>query len=112
MLDAALPGQVQSDKGQQQLNRQADAPRWTVVIPCYNEEAFIGATLAFSIVGMIGCIGGAGGRYGEQRFLAATNIKEAAKLAAFRRKALGLTAGPKDAGDFDLVPGGEENGDA
>ncbi len=43
---------------------------------------FIGATLAFSIVGMIGCIGGAGGRYGEQRFLAATNTKEAAKLAA------------------------------
>ncbi|MGL4542315.1 MAG: glycosyltransferase, partial [Polymorphobacter sp.] len=22
------------------------ASRWTVVIPCYNEEAFIGATLA------------------------------------------------------------------
>ena len=43
---------------------------------------FIGKTLAFSIVGMIGCIGGAGGRYGEQRFLAATNTKEAAKLAA------------------------------
>lgn len=45
-------------------------------------QDFIGATLAFSIVGMIGCIGGAGGRYGEQRFLAATNAKEAAKLAA------------------------------
>jgi len=43
---------------------------------------FIGKTLAFSIIGMIGCIGGAGGRYGEQRFLAATNTKEAAKLAA------------------------------
>ena len=43
---------------------------------------FIGATLAFSIVGMIGCVGGAGGRYGEQRFLAASNTKEAAKLAA------------------------------
>lgn len=43
---------------------------------------FIGATLAFSIVGMIGCVGGAGGRYGEQRFLAATTTKEAAKLAA------------------------------
>lgn len=45
-------------------------------------QDFIGATLAFSIVGMIGCVGGAGGRYGEQRFLAATNVKEAAKLAA------------------------------
>jgi Na+/proline symporter len=45
-------------------------------------QDFIGATLAFSIVGMIGCVGGAGGRYGEQRFLAATNAKEAAKLAA------------------------------
>ena len=45
-------------------------------------QDFIGATLAFSIVGMIGCVGGAGGRYGEQRFLAATNSKEAAKLAA------------------------------
>ena len=45
-------------------------------------QDFIGATLAFSIVGMIGCVGGAGGRYGEQRFLAATNTKEAAKLAA------------------------------
>jgi SSS family solute:Na+ symporter len=43
---------------------------------------FIGATLAFSVVGMIGCVGGAGGRYGEQRFLAATNTREAAKLAA------------------------------
>lgn len=45
-------------------------------------QDFIGATLAFSVVGMIGCVGGAGGRYGEQRFLAATNTKEAAKLAA------------------------------
>ena len=45
-------------------------------------QNFIGATLAFSIVGMIGCVGGAGGRYGEQRFLATTNVKEAAKLAA------------------------------
>ncbi len=45
-------------------------------------QDFIGATLAFSIVGMIGCVGGAGGRYGEQRFLATTNVKEAAKLAA------------------------------
>lgn len=45
-------------------------------------QDFIGATLAFSIVGLIGCVGGAGGRYGEQRFLAATNVKEAAKLAA------------------------------
>ncbi|MCW1923845.1 hypothetical protein OKA05_14855 [Luteolibacter arcticus] len=45
-------------------------------------QDFIGSTLAFSIVGMIGCVGGAGGRYGEQRFLAATNVKEAAKLAA------------------------------
>jgi len=45
-------------------------------------QDFIGMTLAFSIVGMIGCIGGAGGRYGEQRFLAATNTREAAKLAA------------------------------
>jgi len=43
---------------------------------------FIGATLAFSVVGMIGCVGGAGGRYGEQRFLATSNTKEAAKLAA------------------------------
>lgn len=45
-------------------------------------QDFIGMTLAFSIVGMIGCVGGAGGRYGEQRFLAATTTKEAAKLAA------------------------------
>ena len=45
-------------------------------------QDFIGMTLAFSIIGMIGCVGGAGGRYGEQRFLAATNGKEAAKLAA------------------------------
>lgn len=45
-------------------------------------QDFIGMTLAFSVVGMIGCVGGAGGRYGEQRFLAATNVKEAAKLAA------------------------------
>lgn len=43
-------GQAQSTEGQGALNRQDDAtaapPRWTVVIPCYNEEAFIGATLA------------------------------------------------------------------
>ena len=38
--------------------------------------------LAGSIIGMIGCIGGAGGRYGEQRFLATKNPREAAMLAA------------------------------
>lgn len=43
---------------------------------------FSGQVLAWSIIGMIGCIGGAGGRYGEQRFLATTNTQEAAKLAA------------------------------
>jgi SSS family solute:Na+ symporter len=45
-------------------------------------QDFIGATLAFSIVGMIGCVGGAGGRYGEQRFLATRNTREAALMAA------------------------------
>lgn len=39
---------------------------------------FGGAALAWSVVGIIGCFGGAGGRYGEQRFLAAANAKQAA----------------------------------
>ncbi len=43
---------------------------------------FSGMVLAGSIIGMIGCIGGAGGRYGEQRFLATKNPREAAMLAA------------------------------
>lgn len=43
---------------------------------------FSGMVLAGSIIGMIGCIGGAGGRYGEQRFLATRNTREAAMLAA------------------------------
>jgi Na+/proline symporter len=43
---------------------------------------FAGMVVAGSIVGMIGCVGGAGGRYGEQRFLATRNTREAAKLAA------------------------------
>jgi len=43
---------------------------------------FSGMVLAGSIIGMLGCIGGAGGRYGEQRFLATRNTREAAKLAA------------------------------
>jgi Na+/proline symporter len=43
---------------------------------------FSGMVLAGSIIGMIGCIGGAGGRYGEQRFLATKNTREAALMAA------------------------------
>jgi len=43
---------------------------------------FSGMVLAGSIIGMIGCIGGAGGRYGEQRFLATRNTREAALMAA------------------------------
>lgn len=43
---------------------------------------FSGMVLAGSIIGMIGCIGGAGGRYGEQRFLATRNAREAALMAA------------------------------
>ncbi|MCP5537351.1 MAG: hypothetical protein H7A51_14105 [Akkermansiaceae bacterium] len=39
---------------------------------------FGGAALAWSVVGLIGCFGGAGGRYGEQRYLAAKNAKQAA----------------------------------
>ncbi len=50
MQGSGRSGQAQSTEGQGALNRQDDAtaapPRWTVVIPCYNEEAFIGATLA------------------------------------------------------------------
>jgi len=45
-------------------------------------QDFAGAALAFSVVGMIGCFGGAGGRYGEQRYLAAKNAKQAAWQAA------------------------------
>lgn len=40
------------------------------------------AGVAFSVVGFLGCIGGAGGRYGEQRFLATKTIKEAGWMAA------------------------------
>jgi Na+/proline symporter len=43
---------------------------------------FSGMVLAGTVIGMIGCIGGAGGRYGEQRFLATRNTREAAMLAA------------------------------
>jgi solute:Na+ symporter, SSS family len=43
---------------------------------------FSGMVLAGSIIGLLGCIGGAGGRYGEQRFLATKNTREAALLAA------------------------------
>ena len=39
---------------------------------------FGGAALAWSVVGLLGCIGGAGGRYGEQRYLAAGNARQAA----------------------------------
>lgn len=39
---------------------------------------FGGAALAWSIVGILGCFGGAGGRYGEQRYLAAGSAKQAA----------------------------------
>lgn len=43
----------------------------------------IGTALAFSLVGLIGCLGGAGGRYGEQRFLATKTPRDAALQAAF-----------------------------
>jgi len=43
---------------------------------------FGGMALAMSIVGLIGSFGGAGGRYGEQRFLAAKSAKHAAWQAA------------------------------
>ncbi|MBI4326820.1 MAG: hypothetical protein HY674_16390 [Chloroflexi bacterium] len=43
----------------------------------------VGTALAFSLVGLIGCLGGAGGRYGEQRFLATKNSRQAAWQAAF-----------------------------
>src|ERR1017187_5537113 len=43
---------------------------------------FSGMVLAGSIVGLIGCAGGAGGRYGEQRFLATRNTREASMMAA------------------------------
>lgn len=43
----------------------------------------IGTALAFSLVGLIGCLGGAGGRYGEQRFLATKTPRDAAWQAAF-----------------------------
>jgi len=39
------------------------------------------AMAAFSVVGFLGCIGGAGGRYGEQRFLATRTVKEAGWMA-------------------------------
>jgi Na+/proline symporter len=45
-------------------------------------QDFAGAALAMSIVGLIGSFGGAGGRYGEQRFLAAQSAKHAAWQAA------------------------------
>jgi Na+/proline symporter len=40
------------------------------------------AMAAFSVVGFLGSIGGAGGRYGEQRFLATRTVKEASWMAA------------------------------
>lgn len=43
---------------------------------------FASMVVAGSVVGLIGCVGGAGGRYGEQRFLATRNSREAAKMAA------------------------------
>lgn len=43
----------------------------------------VGTALAFSLVGLIGCLGGAGGRYGEQRFLATKSPRDAALQAAF-----------------------------
>ena len=43
---------------------------------------FGGMALAMSVVGLFGSIGGAGGRYGEQRFLAAKTPKHAAWQAA------------------------------
>ena len=45
-------------------------------------QDFSGMVLAGSVVGLIGCAGGAGGRYGEQRFLATRNTREASMMAA------------------------------
>jgi Na+/proline symporter len=49
---------------------------------CAGWGDFAGAALAWSIVGLIGSFGGAGGRYGEQRYLAAKTAKHAAWQAA------------------------------
>jgi len=43
---------------------------------------FLPAMAAFSAVGFLGSIGGAGGRYGEQRFLATRTVKEASWIGA------------------------------
>lgn len=45
-------------------------------------EAFGPISLNYVLIGFLICIGGAGGHYGEQRFLAARNTADASKAAA------------------------------
>ncbi|MCK5001175.1 MAG: hypothetical protein KAS23_16640 [Anaerohalosphaera sp.] len=45
-------------------------------------EAFGPLVMTYTLIGALICLGGAGGHYGEQRFLAARNSADAAKAAA------------------------------
>ena len=65
---------------------------------------FGGMALAMSIVGLFGSIGGAGGRYGEQRFLAAKTPKHAAWQAALWLLALYLRRRPSIAHFYLPMP--------
>lgn len=47
-----------------------------------NWSDFNSMVVLASVVGVIGCLGGAGGHYGEQRFLAARSSSDAAKVGA------------------------------
>jgi solute:Na+ symporter, SSS family len=60
----------------------------TVELGIFSESGYQGwgdfgnMILAASVVGLIGCFGGAGGHYGEQRFLASKTVRDAAKIGA------------------------------